>query len=162
MNKKTIIWIIVVLAVIAVVAAFIVGRQKSQPVSGTQPVSVANHGSKAPALPQITLVSDSQIPTGLPDNLPWEKVAQVIQNFTSKDPVSGKVQSTRVYVSSKTMAQNLSIYQKYLSDNGWTLTTSAVQPTIENLDANKGSARLDITIGQPTKGQVTVNVSMVQ
>jgi hypothetical protein len=108
------------------------------------------------------MVSSSQVPSGLPANIPWEQGVQIIQNFTSKDPSTGKTQSTRIYVSGKTLAQNFSIYQKYLSDNGWTLTNSVDQPTIKNLDASKGSVRLDITIAQGDKKQVTVNVSIIQ
>jgi hypothetical protein len=104
-------------------------------------------------------VPSADVPQGLPNNIPWESGAAVLQNFTAKDPSTGKTQSTRVYVSGKTLDANFSIYQKYLQDNGWTVSSTVNQPAVKNLSATKSGARLDITIAKNAQGQVTVNVS---
>jgi galactitol-specific phosphotransferase system IIB component len=104
-------------------------------------------------------VPSAEVPQGLPDNIPWESDATVLQNFTAKDSATGKTQSTRVYVSSKTLDANFTIYQKYLQDNGWTVNSTVNQPAVKNLSATKSGARLDITIAKNAQGQVSVNVS---
>lgn len=105
----------------------------------------------------------------MPANLPFETGAQILQNFEVTDPATGKTQSTRVYVSKKTIEADYASYQKYLKDNSWTVVSSIDQPTIKNLSATKDAARLDsprqarldITFAKDPNGQVTVNVSYV-
>ena len=112
-------------------------------------------------MPKVTAVPGAQVPAGLPDNLPWEKGAAILQNFTATDPATGNVQATRVYQSAKTPDDNFTVYQKYLKDNGWTVSSSINQPNIKNLSAAKASAHLDITITKTPDNKVTVNVSFV-
>lgn len=151
--------LILVLLAIIVVAAKVLPKRQAVTNNPAQPSAAAK--APAPSMPQVVVVPVAQVPPGLPNNLPWEKGAVVLQNFTVKDPVTGKTQSTRVYVSAKTLDNNFTIYQNYLQQNGWTVVSSINQPTVKNLSAAKAGARLDITIAKDSKGRITVNVSYV-
>ncbi len=166
MQKKYLIILLVVVLVIIILILPKPRLSKKQPVSNpTNQTATSTETSKVtpsvPPLVPMTNIPSSQIPKAMPANLPFEKGAQILQNFEVKDPATGKTQSSRVYVSSKTIDANYAIYQKYLKDNGWTIMSALSQPAIKNFDATKAAARLDITIAQDDKGQVTVNVSYV-
>jgi hypothetical protein len=159
MTKK--IWIpllvLVLLVIVAVGAKFL---YKKQPAAQSgQPKAVSQQAPTGAAAVAISSVPSTEMPQGLPNNIPWESGAAVLQNFTAKDPATGKTQSTRVYVSKKTLDANFTIYQKYLQDNGWTVNTTVNKTDVKNLSATKSGARLDITIAKNTQGQVSVNVS---
>ncbi len=152
--------LILVLLVIITVAAKVLPKRQAVPNSASKP-SASSQAQTPPPMPQVAAVPPAKVPPGLPANLPWEKGATILQNFTAKDPVSGKTQSTREYVSAKSLDDNFSVYQKYLKDNGWTVVSGISQPTIKNLSAAKAGARLDVTISKTPDNKVTVIVSYV-
>ena len=159
MEKK--IWIpllVLVLLVVAVVGAKFVYKKQPAAQSG-QPKTESQQPSTGPSSVAVNPVPSAEVPQGLPDNIPWESDAAVLQNFTAKDSATGKTQSTRVYVSSKTLDANFVIYQKYLQDNGWTVNSTVNQAAVKNLSATKSGARLDITLAKGSDGKITVNVS---
>lgn len=149
--------------IIILVLIWVSGRlaHKRNP-AGQQPAQENNKAtSTVAAMPDLQSVPANNVPAGFPSGIPWEKNAAVLQNFTAKDPQTGKTQSTRVYISGKTMDENFAIYQKYLQNGGWIISSSIDQPAVKNLDAGKDGARFDITIAKDSKGEVTVNVSYV-
>jgi hypothetical protein len=165
MPKK---YLIILLLVVLVIIILILPKQwatkklpASQPANKTATTTEAGVKANVPSLVPVTTLAPAQVPKAMPSNLPFEKGAQILQNFEIKDPTTGKTQSTRAYISGKTIDQNFTLYQKYLKDNGWTVTSSLSQPAINNLSATKAGARLDITIAKDAKGQVTVSVSYV-
>jgi hypothetical protein len=169
MQKKYLIILLVVVLLIIIVIIL----PKSKTVNNNKPAqkqTVATTPEKAaidaigkasaPSFAPMTAIPPAQVPQAMPKNLPFETGAKILQNFEIKDP-SGKTQSTRSYVSQKTIDDNYAIYQKYIKDNAWTVVSGLSQPTVKNIDATKASARLDITISQNPAGQVTVNVTYV-
>jgi hypothetical protein len=166
-NKK---YLVVVLLVILVIVVLALAWKSSKQNAGTGAKPVANSQNsqtqtpKAPsplALSAATVPS-AQIPAGMPANLPFENNAKILSNFTIKNPDTGKTQATRTYVSQKTIDENFAIYQKYLQDNGWTITSSLSKPSVKSLDSAKGATNLNVVIGQDSKGQVSVMVTYIE
>ncbi|MDR3643033.1 MAG: hypothetical protein P4L74_05410 [Candidatus Doudnabacteria bacterium] len=156
-NNKYLVYGVVI--VVLIIIAAVLARQKPMSVVTNQSPA----GSQQQPKTEITLLSTSTAPSAaLPLDIPWEAGATVIQNVTSKDPSTGKTQYTRVYISSKTLDQNFSIYQTYMSQGGWTITSTLDRPTVKNLNATKPGVRLNVTIAPNQKGQVQVNVSYVE
>lgn len=160
MQKK---YLIILLVVVLVIIILILPRQwgvkKPAPGAANQTATTTDQTTR-PFVP-VTTVAPTQVPKAMPANLPFETGVQILQNFEITDPATGKTQSTRVYVSKKTIEADYASYQKYLKDNSWTITSGIDQPTIKNLSATKDAARLDITFAKDPNGQVTVNVSYV-
>lgn len=159
MTKKTRGPLLILFLLIAAVVAAKFVYKKQPAVQSEQPKTESRQPSTGSSSVAVSPVPSAEVPQGLPDSIPWESGATILQNFTTKDSATGKTQSTRVYVSSKTLDANFTIYQKYLQDNGWTINTSVNQPAVKNLSAAKSGARLDITIAKNIQGKTTVNVS---
>ena len=161
-KNKSLIWIVglVILLLVVLILAKVLPKKPSAPNSASKP-SASSQAETPPPMPQVSSIPSAQVPQGMPAGLPWEKGAAVLQNFTAKDPATGKTQSTRVYVSAKTLDENLTVYQKYLQANGWIVVSAVNQPTIKNLFATKASAHLDITIAKTPDNKVTVKVDYV-
>ena len=166
MNNKTKTWVWVGLIILLLVVWLVLNHQTkpvsksvSQPAKGVASQKVSSTPTSTPTMSQVASVPAAQVPPGMPANLPWEKGATVLQNFTVKDPATGKTQSTRAYVSSKSLDSNFAAYQAYLKKNGWTVVSSIDQPAIKNVSATKSGARLDIIIAKNSQGQVIVNVT---
>ena len=70
-------------------------------------------------------VPDTQLPEGFPINLPIESGAQITQNFTVTTP-DGRTQSTRGYVSTKSLADSYKTFTDYLKKEGWIIIVLAV------------------------------------
>jgi len=145
---------LMVAGIVILVAAFgvvvLVFRNSANQVSYQPPAA-------APAA--VTPVNNAYLP-GIPNTLPLEWSAKVLQNFQFKDPGTGKTQHTRVYISGKTIDADFFAFQKYLQTNGWTITATVDQPTSKELDATKDANRISITIVKDAKtNTVDVNVS---
>jgi uncharacterized iron-regulated membrane protein len=163
-NKK---YLVVILLVVLLIVVLALAWKYSKQNAGVNSNPVGNPGAQTPKqqsqpMVGVSTVPSAQIPPSMPANLPFETNAKILNNFTVKDPTTGKTQSTRTYVSQKTIDENFAIYQKYLQDNGWTVTSSLDKSTVKNLNATKASANLSIVLGQDSKGQVSVMVSYVQ
>jgi len=159
-NKK---YLAVILLVILLVVVLALAWKYPKQNSGvnTNPGEQTTKQQSQPMV-GVSAVPPAQIPPGMPSNLPFEANAKILNNFTIKDPTTGKTQSTRAYASQKTIDENFAVYQKYLQDNGWTITNSLDKPTVKNLNASKASANFSIVIGKDSKGQVSVMVSYIQ
>lgn len=155
MNKKSLVYVIISLVLI-LVALVMISKTRKAPIS---PKNESGSATSSPFTPSITIVPTSTVPSALPANLPLEAGAKVLQNFEGSVKDSNQTQSTRVYVSSKTVDQNFTIYKKYLQDNNWMITSTVDQPNVKNFDASKGTSRMTVTIAKDSAGQVTVNVS---
>ena len=155
MNKKVLI-LIVVLAVIA--AGAVIWKAKRVPV---KPINPGNQGQSSQPKVEVTAIDPTKLPQGLPSDLPMESGAQVLQNFEAKDPVSGKTQASRAYVSKKTLDEVFASYQSYLQKNGWSVQSTINQPGLKNISALKDNTRLSVTIAKDAEGRNTVNVGYV-
>ena len=169
MNKK---FLIVIIVVVVLGAGYAVFRYagKRQPVqpkpqpgqgqtnnTGQQPAA----GKNAKPYVNVVQVPTTQLPKGLPSDLPIEKSATVISNVQFATP-DGKTQYTRSYYSSRTLDDNYTVFKNYLDKNGWTINSAVNTEAVKTLDATKGNNRLSITIGKDPANKVTVSVSFVE
>lgn len=109
-----------------------------------------------------TEVPASQLPGNLPQDLPYEKDAKVIQNFSAVAE-DGAKQYTRSYETKRSAAENIKVFTDYLTKNGWTITA-----TIQNGEYNVVAARkekmafqMDINTDSETKA-LKVTISMTE
>jgi len=159
MKPKFVIIIVVVALVVAVAIIFkIVGKgpyiNKKSPVAQTVQTAV-------PAFVSVATIPDAQVPKGFPSDFPFENGVKVLQNSEIKDPVTRKTQSTRAFVSQKTVGDNWSLYRGYIKSNGWSVISSTDQPAIKNFHATKGGAVLDVTVAKDQSGQATITAVYV-
>src|SRR4051812_33086579 len=119
----------VFLVVLAAAILLVVKAARKQPANSEQ-----GPGGKTAATQTLTAspvpaeqVPAGQLPKAFPADLPLEKNARVLENFETKDQATGKVLSTRVYVSAKTLDENWAAYQKYAKDEGWKIISSINQ-----------------------------------
>lgn len=138
--KKILVGLIIIIAlslgITMIVAMFIETTPQTQPVE---------HKEKA-AIEKVDLKSNI-LPKGLPENLPLEKNARITQNFTAtaKD---GTFQATRGYETAKTLSENLSVYTKYLQDNGWDVSSTINNANYKKVSGSKGMSNLQVSMSE--------------
>lgn len=104
-------------------------------------------------------VAANQAPSGFPSDVPIEAGATIIQNYEA-DVSDGRHQATRVFQSSKTVAQNYQLYLDFLTKNGWTVSNKSETETIASLYAVKAGSELTVSITKNSvTGVVTVDLS---
>lgn len=89
-------------------------------------------------------VPPEQLPERFPADFPIESGAGILTNYNYENAES--IQATRKFISAKTLAANYTFYQKYLKDNGWTVSVSSNSPEVKYLSATKNGATLAIQI----------------
>ena len=105
-------------------------------------------------------VPDTQLPEGFPINLPIESGAQITQNFTVTTP-DGRTQSTRGYVSTKSLADSYKTFTDYLKKEGWIITAEVDQPKLKVLSATAGGKNIKIDMTESADGQKTISISLI-
>jgi hypothetical protein len=153
--KKNSVIILGVIAVVLVLIAILLKKSPSEPF-----VEIKHDAKTKQSMPQIKPVDNSKLPSQLPGNVPWEQGAAIRQNFEATNPSTGQFQATREYVSKKSLADNATIYKKYLEANSWEIKGTVDQPAVKNFYAVKENSRFDITISQTADG-IIVNVSFL-
>jgi hypothetical protein len=155
-NPKTIIWICAIIGVVAI-GAMIVSKNLRTPQSpGNQTSSVTELKSEKIEVPT------SEFPENFPTDIPVERGAQTTQNYISKTN-DGRFQSTRTFVSVRTLEQNLKIYQDYAQKNGWQIGSGVEQENLKVLTATKGNLTMTVTISQTAGSQTrTVNITITE
>jgi len=157
MNKKTLLTVIVVVLVAAAVYfLFIKGD------GGLIGQKISQNARPKPSFEVTkTDVSPSEKPSGFPASVSIEKGATITQNYEA-DTTDGRHQSTRVFESSKTVAQNYKIYMDSLSQNGWTIKNKLQTDNLASIFASKQGFDLSVTISKNSiTGKVTVSLSAV-
>lgn len=103
-----------------------------------------------------------KLPDKFPVNVPVEDGAEISQNYNASTK-DGSVQATREFVTNKTLAENLTIYKKYLQDNGWIVSATVDTETYKMVAGSKEKQELQISIGENTASKVkTVSISLTQ
>lgn len=147
MNQK--IKIIILVAVLAAAAGGLAIIKKSaKPKAPAQSSQQTSAPKLNPEDFSLKTLSVGQIPAqllALP-KFPWEEGAVVLNSFEVLNKPTGRLQSTRSWVTKKTLKQNYDLYKKYLKDNGWTLAADEIKGDYFSLISNKGQDRLDITM----------------
>lgn len=100
------------------------------------------------------------LPDKFPANFPLEKNVPVNTNYNAQ--TDGAFQSTRQFVSKKTLAQNYSLYTDYLKNNGWTIETTLDQEAVKSIFASKGGTSVTVTMSHnESVAENTVDISFV-
>jgi hypothetical protein len=154
--------ILLALVVVVAIVAIVARKTVKKPVATGSKTTVTAGQNPSQTEARIQSVPSSELPSGLPDNLPIEKGAAIIQNFTAKDPATGKLQSTRGYTSTQSMDADFAAYQKYFKDNGWTITSTLDQPAVKSIYATKSAATMSVSLASDAAGKAVVVVSLVQ
>lgn len=149
--------IISVVAVIAIAGLVLVFKSQAPKTLAPAPVAVENANKEAVVQPPIavpqTNVDVAKLPERFPSDVPLEAGAEVTSNYTAVN-AKGLYQSTREFVSKKTLAENFALYQSALKQAGWTITQSIDDAAQKVILATKSGSSLTIriyTVGSDVK-----------
>lgn len=114
------------------------------------------------AVVQKTNVDFGKDPEKFPSDIPVEAGARITQNYNATTP-SGLFQATKVFVTEQSLASNLTIYTKFMNDNGWDVTATVDQPTFKMVSGKKEDVTLQVSIDQNSvTNERTVSISYVE
>ena len=106
----------------------------------------------------VTNLDENKLPVGIPKDLPMEENAQILQNYEAKEQDSNNLQSTRQYISQKSLQENFDLYKKYLEDNNWVILTATDMDDLKGIMAKNNSGEImDITF---SKNQITDEITV--
>lgn len=109
-----------------------------------------------------TKIADDKLPSKMPANIPQETGAQVTDNFTAVND-EGLYQATREFETSKSLAENLTLYTNYLKNNDWDILSTIDKPTLKSVVGSRGADRLQVTITENSSTKIkTVTISFSQ
>lgn len=166
MKNKTLVVLLVILAVVAV--GYLVlseGQKVKEPVKSqnqTQDQS-KNQSPAQPEKPKVNVqgVPKTELPKDFPSDIPLEVGAEVTLNFNGTN-AKGELQASREFISKKTVAENYALYQKALKENGWNITnTIADAPAGSLIFAVKDNSDLNIRIYIDAANKVRVSINNV-
>ncbi len=144
----------VALIALALVGAFIYNKMNVKPKTeeaAPQPLEIKK-----------VQVPATQLPGNLPSDLPIEKDAKVLQNFSATVDNLG-VQYTRSYETKKSLAENLAIFTDYLKKNGWTITATLDKEQYKMVAGRKGKDSMQVQMNtDPETKAHTVSISLTQ
>jgi len=157
-TSSKLIWPFAIIGVIAVatvlVVAFLVPKKNT--------VSTLARTQAEIMKPQIAPVAPGQLPSKFPSDMPVEAGAKVTQNYNATNSVGG-FQATRVFESTKTIADNLKIYQAYFQKNGYTVQDPVTAPGYTSILGTKGRTQIKVSMNEhPTTKTTTVNISLTE
>ncbi len=108
-----------------------------------------------------TQVADSNLPDKYPTNFPVEEKAQVVQNENVKIDNAGEqiLQGRRQFISEKSLAENLGLYQQYLKDNQWGIISVVDEPESKAVVGRKfmEGMSMSINLSKMSDGKTLVN-----
>jgi hypothetical protein len=139
----------VLIVVLIVILVVLVAHKKTAQAPGTATSSTSSQASiPLPPVPQLTATQSvsGQLPANFPAKLPIETGAQVLQNETILNSITGKHDAQYIYVTTQSISQNLAAYQKYLTANKWKVTSTVDQPEFQAINASEASTTLSIIL----------------
>ncbi|GEM_PF-2362362 len=129
------------------------------PVTNNQNILQPTEDPKDPPSAKKQELPPSTIPQEFPKTIPLEQGGAVLQNYNAS--VGGiKEQSTRVFVTQKSLDENQAMYARFFKDNGWTIVNTIVGKTYRILSATKNGERIVVIVDENTiSKQKTVNIT---
>ncbi len=123
-----------------------------------------NSGKKTSSQEELVVlkneVSTNKLPDQFPTTVPIESGAEITQNYNASTP-DGRFQSTRAFVTTKSLADNLKTYQDYLKSNGWKVLATIDEETYKMILGTKDQSQLQVSISENTISKVkTVDISL--
>lgn len=152
MNKKKIKYLIIagLVIVLAVIVAVKLWSQKFVQPNKYQSGKITR-----------TQVAESNLPDKYPTNFPAEDKVQVVQNENVKIDNAGEqiLQGRRQFISEKSLAENLGLYQQYLKDNQWGIISVIDESDIKAVVGRKFSEgmSMSINLSKMSDGKTLVN-----
>ena len=131
MSKTSSVIIVVGIVVLAVLGLWVLSGGQKGKMSDSKTNSAANsQNQQAPQIQEVkvTDVKKEQVPSDYFKGFPMETGAEVLTNNTSASAEG--TQSTRKFVSKKTLADNYKLYTNYLKTNGWTIKGTITSPCL--------------------------------
>lgn len=171
MKNKILITSLVVLAVVAV-GYLIFSNSNNQianesiqpPEQSPAPDQAKDQSPAQPEENQVKIqeVAKNELPKDFPSDIPLEAGAEITLNFNTIIP-TGELQATREFISAKTVTENLVLYKKILTENGWNITSTNEKSTVGSLIfADKGKNRLNIRVYiDPVSNKVKVAINNI-
>ncbi len=150
LQSRKIIWLFVVVAVIAIgLYVFMLWREKRLAEQDYQPQLTR------------TVVAQSELPPRFPAGIPLEKDAEILQNTYTTSDIGG-FQSVRVFITKKSLAENLNLYKQYFNDNHWTIESSIDQPSLKSISASLGELLVQVVLNEvPERKTVEITVQQL-
>ncbi len=151
MNKNKYITFGVLSAILVVVLVVLLVLKHTGKLGSNKGVPVKQDKSMPlPAEVGVQNFNSSQLPPNFPQDMPMEAKAEILQNQSVKDPVSGKTQAYVLFVTKATLDQNSSTYTKYMTANGWTVTGVIDQDKYRVINAKKDNLVLSVLLDYKT------------
>jgi len=103
-----------------------------------------------------------KLPESFPSDIPIEKKTKVLENYSATTTGNG-FQTTRRFVSKKTIQENFNLYEKYLKSNNWAIVSTIDEEKVKAITATKSdNQQMYITISQNSiTGDVVVDITSV-
>jgi|GEM_PF-6717272 len=101
------------------------------------------------------------LPTDFPADVPIEKGIKVNQSY--RLDYVGQQQLTIVFLSTKTVKENYTLYSDFLKKQSWIISNKYESPKLSSLYATKGSNDINVTISADSsatsaKSQMSISV----
>lgn len=164
MNKKISAIIILGIVLLALVGLWALKKDKQEKkVTNLSENNTTSEDGPKNVLPYKEKdVPAESLPEGFVQGFPLEQNSVVLNN-SSANTASG-LQSSRMFVSKKSLEENYKIYSEYLTKNKWKVLTSVNNSDLKSISAAgpKGE-RLDLVISKNSvSGQVQVDIVFLQ
>jgi hypothetical protein len=88
----------------------------------------------------------TNVPTDFPTDIPLEKGVTVAQSYSLN--YVGQKQLTIVFLSSKTVKENYSLYSDFLKKQNWNIVNNYESTTLSSLYETKASNDINVTISK--------------
>ena len=103
----------------------------------------------------------TDMPTDFPTDIPIESGAKVQQSYGLN--YTGQNQLSIVFLSTKTVKENYSLYSDFLKKQNWNVLNTYDKPTLSSLYGTKEDNEINVTISENTsnasaKSQVSISV----
>lgn len=153
--KKMLVGLIIIIAVAIGITLIVAMFSKDKTVQPVEEKVESPIESK-------TEVPQDKLPEKFPVDVPVEAGAEISQNYNAA-ATDGSIQATREFVTKKSLADNLVIYEKYLKDNGWKVSAKVDTDTYKMVAGSKDKQELQVSIGENSATKVkTVTISLTQ
>ena len=107
-------------------------------------------------------ISQDRLPNKFPADMPIEAGAVITQNFNAFAE-DGSYQATRAFETSKSLAENMTVFRQYMTKNGWEIKSSVDNPTLKSVVGAKGSQRLSVSASDnPATKVKTVTITLTE
>jgi len=157
LQSKKIVWVFAVIGIVIVVLAIVmvvINRQIVKPKTNTK--TAAELKVNREEVPPATL------PKNFPTDIPVEKDAKVIQNYTATTN-GGGLQSTREFETKRTLVDSYKIYKTYFQQNGWQLSGGVDDTYVKVVSANKDNLTATVTMDYNLKNNTkTIEITVTE